>query len=91
MFHCVPSMLAEKKGEETCAKLLRLEVGRPRGEDRERVKYAIVSLNGETRSLMLLHDEWFAILGEYIEKDIPVKVYKKTIIIDFERLYSNKI
>jgi len=55
------------------------------------VLFAVVEINGEDKDIRLLYDEWYGILQEFIAKEIPLKVYKKTVTIDFHKLYSNLI
>lgn len=92
IYYCVPSILAEFKGKETYGKLLKLEVDHRRRSDHDtNRKYAVVDINGEIKNIYLLYDEWYSVLGEYVGKEIPLKIFGKTAVIDFQKMYSNLI
>lgn len=92
MYYCMPSILAEYKGKETYGKLLKLEVDHKRHSDHEtNRKYAVVEIDGNAKNIYLLYNEWYSILSEYVGKDIPLKVYGKTAVIDFQKMYSDLI
>ncbi len=92
IYYSVPSILAEYKGKETYGKLLKLEVDHRRRSDHDtNRKYAVVDLNGETKNIYLLYDEWYSVLGEYVGKEIPLKVFGKTAVVDFQKMYSDLI
>ncbi|MBE5758361.1 MAG: hypothetical protein E7345_05530 [Clostridiales bacterium] len=92
IYYSVPSILAEYKGKETYGKLLKLEVDHRRRSDHDtNRKYAIVELNGEVKNIYLLYDEWYSVLGEYVGKEIPLKVFGKTAVVDFQKMYSDLI
>ena len=92
IYYSVPSILAEYKGKETYGKLLKLEVDHRRGSDHDtNRKYAVVELNGEIKNIYLLYDEWYLVLGEYVGKEIPLKVFGKTAVVDFQKMYSDLI
>ena len=92
IYTSVPNILCERKGQQATAKLLRLEVDHRRNSDHDsNRRYAVVEYNDEIKNVYLLYVEWYSILAEYIGKEIPVKVYKKTIAIDFQKMYSDLI
>lgn len=92
IYYSIPSILAEYKGKETYVKLLKLEVDHRRGHDHDtNRKYAVVELNGEIKNIYLLYDEWYSVLSEYVGKEIPIKVFGKTVVIDFQKMYSDLI
>lgn len=92
IYYSIPSILAEYKGKETYGKLSKLEVDHKRGHDHDtNRKYAVVELNGEIKNIYLLYDEWYLGLSEYVGKEIPIKVFGKTVVIDFQKMYSDLI
>lgn len=92
IYYSVPSILAEYKGKETYGKLLKLQVDHKIRRDHEtNRKYAVIDLNGKVKNIYLLYDEWYSVLGEYVGKEIPLKVFKKTAVIDFQKIYSDLI
>lgn len=92
IYYYLPSILAEYKGKEMYGKLLKLEVDHRRNADHDtNRKYAVVELNGEIKNILLLYDEWYSILSGYIGKEIPLKVFRKTAVVDFQKMYSDLI
>ena len=72
--------------------LIKLEVRRSRrtSHDSNR-KYAVVNIDGEIKNIFLLYDEWYSVLGAHVGSTIPLKVFGKTAVVDFQKLYSDLI
>lgn len=88
----IPKMICEKKGKLTTAKLINLDYRRRTINENAKVKlYAILNVNNETKRVRLIHSEWYNYLKVFLGKNIPVKVYRKTIVIDFNKIYSSNI
>ena len=71
---------------------MKLEVDHRRNSDHDtNRKYAVVDLNGEIKNIYLLYGEWYSVLGEHVGKEIPLKVFGKTAVVDFQKMYSDLI
>ena len=84
----LPLLLVEKRGKSYLAILKEIEVQRL---NKSKNFYAIIELGGELKKIPFLHQEWYPILNNYVGKSIPVKVYNNTTIIDFKKLYTDKM
>ena len=91
-FYSLPNVLAEKYGIQAEGKLIKLQIDHKRGTDYDsNRKYAVVEYNGIIKNIYILYDELYSILGTYVGQNIPLKVFRKTAVIDFKKIYSDKI
>lgn len=92
----LPYVICEHKGTPEIGQFLGFKInsriGRsPDNDEKLFNTYAIVKFNNKEYKLLILNDEHYALLSNYVNKDIPIKVYKRTLTIDFAKIYSNFI
>ena len=81
---------ALKNGTPGKAKLVRLDSYLSGGKHRNTVMNAFVLFEGETRRIRVQSAELYVYLQDYfLNKDIPVCTFKKHIVIDYRKLYTN--
>lgn len=60
-----------------------------RGSSRYTMMYAVVNANDQTKKVFIESPELYMYLQSYVGKNIPIKIWKNTVAIDYKRLYSN--
>lgn len=85
----LPKSLAEIKGRESMAKLLELTTidYSTKHQSSAPRKYAVVEIDGKPKHIYLPREEWFIKLASYVQKDIPLRVLGKVVIVDMPKIH----
>lgn len=86
----LPKIICDKKGMNNKAVLVNV-ITKPIVSRETTHYYAIINYQGKEHKINIFNAEWSIILKDYINKEIPIKIIKNYISIDYKSLYSDKL